>query len=79
MHTESADFRRAPKRRNVKESSHAWNRLPQNVPECSLFHAGLIVNISWKPVDAFSRNITNRQTDKLPNKDENITFAVRWR
>ena len=50
--------------RNVKQSSHAWNSLSPNVPENSLFHAGPIRKIPWKSVQAFVRNVANRQTEK---------------
>ena len=59
----------APNMRNVNQSSQVWNSLPQNVPECSLFHAGPI--LSWKfhenPFARFSLH-TDRQTGRQTNR-----------
>ena len=38
------------KLRIVKQSSHTWNRLSQNLPECPLFQIRYIAKISLKSV-----------------------------
>ena len=35
---------------------------PPNLPDCSLYHSRLIVNISLKSIHQFYRNVTNRPT-----------------
>ena len=40
---------------------------PENVPNCSLYQAPPTLQISWKSVQPFFRNVANRQTDKQTN------------
>ena len=77
--------RHRPNLRNMKQSSIAWNSLPQNVQECSEFHFGSILEMSWKSVYVFSRNVASRQTNKQTNKQtkrqnlahlQNITINI---
>ena len=44
-----------------------------------MLHAGPILKISRKSVEAFFRNVAYRQTNRQTNIDENITFDVRRR
>ena len=60
--------------RNVKQSSHSWNGLPQNVPECSLFYVRPILKISLRFVPAFSRNVANRHEFPLEEIEKNILY-----
>ena len=62
--TPRAQTSAAPNLRNVKQSIHAWNSLPENVSDCSLFRAGPTIEISRTSVCLFSHNVANRQTDK---------------
>ena len=59
--------------RNVSNLAISETVYQRNLPECSIFHVGPILEISWKSVLTFSRYTANR-----PKKDKNITFAVRW-
>ena len=61
---ESIDLRCAYLR-NMKQSNQAWNSPPQNVPECSLFHAGPILKIYANPFPHFSAMlVSDRQTNQ---------------
>ena len=43
-----------------------WNNVLLKVPECPLFHAGLVMNMSWKSVHAFPvMLLTGIQTNLL--------------
>ena len=63
MHTSAA-----PNVRNVKQSSQAWNSLPQNISESVLFDAGFILKILLHSIHVLVRNIANRRTDKRADK-----------
>ena len=51
--------------RNVKQSSQAYNSIPQNVLECSLLHVGAILKTLLRSVEEFSIMLptANRRTD----------------
>ena len=56
---------------NVKQSSYAWNYLPQYIPCSKNFLVGPTLKMSWHSAHAFSRNVANKhtQTDKQTDRD----------
>ena len=76
MKTRSTPRAQTPAAHNlskVKQSSYAWNSLPQ---KCSLVYVGSVTN-TWKTIHVVSHKVPNRPTHKQTNKRTDWKYDLR--